>query len=326
MRLGLDIGTNSIGWWLYHTEDNRITEVLDGGVRIFSNGRDPKSGASLAVDRRMARSARRRRDRYCRRRTSLMHKLSDAGLMPDNPIKAKTLERLDPYELRARGLDEALPLTHLGRAFFHLNQRRGFKSNRKTDRGDNQGGKIKDAIVRLDMEMMMRHARTYGEFLHMRRSDKPEKPAHEQKTRKDQIRLDDRRTKSVRTRLYAVRGDNEDEDIEESGYDFYPDRRHLEDEFNTLWAAQVKHHQSTKQDQAKINTKEWVRHHDDASIKLAEVEYEPHPDILTDELRTLLFETIFHQRPLKQPEVGLCLFPASMMFHPMNDAFPKHTH
>ncbi len=67
MRLGLDIGTNSIGWWLYATDgsgaDAVITEEIDGGVRIFSDGRDPKSGASLAVDRRMARGIRRRRDR-----------------------------------------------------------------------------------------------------------------------------------------------------------------------------------------------------------------------------------------------------------------------
>ena len=46
MRLGLDIGTNSIGWWLYATENGAITEVIDGGVRIFSDGRDPKSKAS----------------------------------------------------------------------------------------------------------------------------------------------------------------------------------------------------------------------------------------------------------------------------------------
>ena len=56
MRLGLDIGTNSIGWWLYSTENGVITDVIDGGVRIFSDGRDPKSGGSLAVDRRAARA------------------------------------------------------------------------------------------------------------------------------------------------------------------------------------------------------------------------------------------------------------------------------
>ena len=138
MRLGLDIGTNSIGWWLYATEDAQITEVIDGGVRIFSDGRDPKSKASLAVARRAARAMRRRRDRYLRRRASLMRKLADAGLMPTDPIEAKALEQLDPYELRSTALDERLPLHQLGRALFHLNQRRGFKSNRKTDRGDNE--------------------------------------------------------------------------------------------------------------------------------------------------------------------------------------------
>lgn len=122
MRLGLDIGTTSIGWWLYTTTGQgalaRITGVIDGGVRIFSDGRDPKSKASLAVDRRAARAMRRRRDRYLRRRATLMKVLAKAGLMPDDPTAAKQLELLDPYELRARGLDDALPLTHFGRACF----------------------------------------------------------------------------------------------------------------------------------------------------------------------------------------------------------------
>jgi len=148
MRLGLDIGTNSIGWWIYATDGGEITSVVDGGVRIFSDGRDPKSGASLAVDRRLARSQRRRRDRYLRRKAALMKRMAEAGLMPADPQDAKALERLDPYALRASGLDEALLLTHFGRALFHLNQRRGFKSNRKTDRGDNESGKIKDATKR----------------------------------------------------------------------------------------------------------------------------------------------------------------------------------
>lgn len=256
MRLGLDIGTNSIGWWLYGTDGERITEVIDGGVRIFSDGREPKSGASLAVDRRTARAMRRRRDRYLRRRAALMKKLAAAGLMPSDPAEAKALEALDPYALRAAGLDSPLPLPHLGRAFFHINQRRGFKSNRKTDRGDNESGKIKDATKRLNWAMRDAKARTYGEFLHLRRKKAP----------------DPRHVPSVRTRLTVARRDGAEK--EEAGYDFYPDRSHLEDEFRQLWAAQVPHH----------------------------------PDVLTDDLRDTLFETIFYQRPLKAPEVGLCLF------------------
>jgi CRISPR-associated endonuclease Csn1 len=267
MRLGLDIGTNSIGCWLYETDgagaDARIIGVIDGGVRVFSSGdkgagRDPQSGASLAVDRRTARAMRRRRDRYLRRRATLMKVLANAGLMPADPAEAKTLESLDPYALRATGLDEALPLTHLGRALFHINQRRGFKSNRKTDRGDNESGKIKDATARLEQAMMASGARTYGEFLHMRR----------------QRATDPRNVPTVRTRLSVARRDDPD-GKEEAGYDFYPDRKHLEEEFCKLWTAQARYH----------------------------------PE-LTEELRDLVFEKIFFQRPLKDPKVGLCLFTA----------------
>ncbi|WP_205961688.1 type II CRISPR RNA-guided endonuclease Cas9 [Pararhodobacter oceanensis] len=269
MRLGLDIGTNSIGWWLYAAENGSISEVVDGGVRIFSDGRDPKSKASLAVDRRAARAQRRRRDRYLRRKAALMKRMAEVGLMPANPAVAKELELLDPYALRARGLDQALPLTHLGRALFHLNQRRGFKSNRKTDRGDNESGKIKDATARLDQAMMAKGARTYGEFLHMRRAAAP----------------DERQVPTVRTRLSIAKRDNAEK--EEAGYDYYPDRRHLAEEFDKLWRAQAA----------------------------------CHADALTDELRSEIETIIFHQRPLKIPKVGLCLFTDDLRIpsaHPLN--------
>lgn len=268
MRLGLDIGTNSIGWWIYAVENGEITGVVDGGVRIFSDGRDPKSKASLAVDRRAARAQRRRRDRFLRRKAALIKRMAEAGLMPADPDEAKALEKLDPYELRAAGLDRKLPLTHLGRALFHLNQRRGFKSNRKTDRGDNESGKIKDATARLDLEMMRANARTYGEFLHMRRQDAPTP----------------RETPSVRTRLSVARRDNAKK--EEAGYDFYPDRRHIAEEFENLWQAQAAFH----------------------------------PE-LTEELRDEIGLIIFYQRPLKAKEVGLCLFTDEKRIpsaHPLN--------
>ena len=269
MRLGLDIGTNSIGWWLFATQNDEISEVIDGGVRIFSDGRDPKSKASLAVDRRAARAQRRRRDRFLRRKAALMKRMADAGLMPVNPDDAKEIEKIDPYALRAAGLDEELPLVHFGRALFHLNQRRGFKSNRKTDRGDNESGKIKDATARLDQAMMAKGARTYGEFLHLRRNTAE----------------DPKKVPSVRTRLAVARRDNAEK--EEPGYDFYPDRRHLLEEFNKLWAAQATFH----------------------------------PTVLTKELRDEIGLIIFHQRPLKAPEVGLCLFTEEKRIpsaHPLN--------
>ena len=254
LRLGLDIGSTSIGWWLYRLNEGAIAEVVDGGVRLFSDGRDPKTGVSLAVDRRNARAMRRLRDRYLRRRATLMKHLATADLMPKDPEQAKALEALDPYRLRAEALDRPLSMTELGRALFHLNQRRGFKSNRKTDRGNNEGGKIADGTARLDQAMLAAGARTYGEFLHKRRC----------------MAKDARAIPSVRTRLTLQHREG---DKSEPGYDFYPDRRHLEEEFRKIWAVQTSHH-----------------------------------DTLSDELRDTLFETIFFQRPLKDPVVGRCLF------------------
>ena len=55
------------------------------------------------------RAMRRRRDRYLLRRKDLMNALIEYGLMPTNRCARHSLERLDPYQLRATALDEPLP-------------------------------------------------------------------------------------------------------------------------------------------------------------------------------------------------------------------------
>ena len=89
-RLALDIGSSSIGWLLYELADGRPARILDGGSRIFGDGREAKTGVSLAVGRRTARAMRRRRDRYLHRRAMLMKRLAAAGLMPESPEEAAT--------------------------------------------------------------------------------------------------------------------------------------------------------------------------------------------------------------------------------------------
>ena len=72
-RLGLDVGANSLGWCIYRLDDQDEPSAIQRlGARIFSDGRDPKSLASLAADRRMARQMRRRRDRVLKRRHKLI--------------------------------------------------------------------------------------------------------------------------------------------------------------------------------------------------------------------------------------------------------------
>ncbi|MEC5293141.1 type II CRISPR RNA-guided endonuclease Cas9 [Aurantimonas sp. C2-6-R+9] len=266
--LGIDLGTNSLGWCLITTSGEPCCEPRSGriiaiGSRIFSPsvsaGRDAKTGESLAVARRDARATRRRRDRYLRRRKALLKALTQYGLMPAGEDARKKLLKetgdgkggdltSDVYALRAQALDEKLDLHHIGRILFQLDQRRGFKSNRKTDKGDNEAGKIVTGVARLDVAIGEVGARTYGEFLHKRRLD----------------------GKSVRTRLRPEMGEGARGD----GYDFYPSRGHLEKEFDAICAEQARHY----------------------------------PDLLGEDVVRDLRDIIFNQRPLKPALPGRCTY------------------
>ncbi len=98
-RLGIDLGTNSIGWAAVKLNaDGEPYGVLDMGVRIFPSGRDEQSQTSNAAGRRLARGQRRRRTRYVERRGDLMALLIKFGLMPEDADERKALEEIDPYQ------------------------------------------------------------------------------------------------------------------------------------------------------------------------------------------------------------------------------------
>lgn len=104
-RLSFDLGTNSLGWCVLDIgHDGKPKGIRRMGVRIFTDGRNPQDKNSLAVARRIARQMRRRRDRTLVRRGRLMAALIRFGLVPGDRTARKALERLDPFELRARGL------------------------------------------------------------------------------------------------------------------------------------------------------------------------------------------------------------------------------
>ena len=168
-RLALDLGSTSLGWAMIRLKDDQPFAVIKAGVRIFSDGRNPKDGSSLAVTRRMARGMRRRRDRLLKRKARMMRLLIEHGFFPDDTAIRQALTNINPYELRAKGLDTALSPAEFARALFHINQRRGFKSNRKTDKKDNDSGALKTAISalrqQLDPEGSEGKARTVGDLL-----------------------------------------------------------------------------------------------------------------------------------------------------------------
>src|SRR5689334_10337129 len=122
-RLGLDLGANSIGWCCLSLSNSGEPDgIVAAGVRIFSDGRNPKDGSSLAASRRAPRAMRRNRDRYLRRRSALLNQLTRMELMPAAPEERKIVASLDPYALRAEALVRELKPYELGRVLFHLNQ------------------------------------------------------------------------------------------------------------------------------------------------------------------------------------------------------------
>lgn len=139
--LGLDLGSNSIGWALIEQRSNHQTDIIAIGSRIFTKAVQEKSPTPTNQKRREARLSRRVIQRRARRKQRLLNYLMSLQLLPlelkDNHQPEIILNKLgDPYALRARALDNPLLPHELGRVLLHLVQRRGFLSNRKTRLGD----------------------------------------------------------------------------------------------------------------------------------------------------------------------------------------------
>jgi CRISPR-associated endonuclease Csn1 len=173
--LGLDIGTNSIGWAVIeHTtatpsELAGTGKIIGSGARVFTAPVEDKTEAPKNQKRREKRGARRIISRRRLRRNDLQDILISAGLLPsDKEERAKLWNAINPYLVRSKGLEEKLTLHEFGRALFHLNKRRGFKSNRKADRKekDKDKGKVLGAIKELTENIARSGARTLGEYLY----------------------------------------------------------------------------------------------------------------------------------------------------------------
>ncbi|WP_294429415.1 type II CRISPR RNA-guided endonuclease Cas9 [uncultured Treponema sp.] len=172
-RLGLDLGTNSIGWAVYSLDNqNTPLNLEDMGVRIFSDGRDPKTKEPLAVARRIARGQRKIIYRRKLRRKATFRLLQEQGLFPKTKEETQKLKSLNPYELRIKALDEKLEPSELARVLFNLSVRRGFKSNRKdTENNEQETSNSKEKLSQKDMCTELANAikdsgcRTIGEFL-----------------------------------------------------------------------------------------------------------------------------------------------------------------
>jgi CRISPR-associated endonuclease Csn1 len=269
-RLGIDLGTNSLGWAALGLKPDeggvlRPDCIKASGSRVFSDGRNPKDKQSNAAKRREPKSARKNRDRYKRRRSRLMRELVEFNLMPSCAHERKALEGSkhmaitdsDPWILRARALNEEITPYQLGRAIFHLHQRRGFKSNRKTDRADGESGKVYDATKRTKKKLVEAGARTLGELFGKPRLETQLFNAEAPKGSKKPQNLARVRKSGEGTKWQ---------------YDYYPTRELILDEFDQLWQSQQRYNAG----------------------------------ILTEAAKERLRDTIEWQHPLKSPPIGKC--------------------
>lgn len=182
--LGLDLGTNSIGWAIVDDVQNKILGI---GSRIFpmgvenlgeGEGREMSKNAS----RTGARGVRRQFFRRRLRKKILLKALSENKMCPmvvaDFEDWKRTKEfpsdklanwfALNPYELRQKALNEKLSLEEIGRIFYHLIQRRGFLSNSRkggTDDGAIFKGNPKEGKIGITETQQNIQDTTLGSYL-----------------------------------------------------------------------------------------------------------------------------------------------------------------
>ncbi len=226
--LGLDIGTNSVGWALLEEDTTGTpTGIIACGSRIFKSCVDDKTRTPLNQERRAKRLLRRQIARRRQRRDLVRGLLIVAGLHPTevgaNPDgEAGAWNRIgDPYQLRAEALNRRLEPFELGRVFLVLSKRRGFQSNRKADKPkeDDEKTSTDEGIARLQQRMRESGAKTLGEYLWK----------HADRRGEDLL---------IRNRLGHRR--------------YFTERSMLRAEFEAIWQAQQSHHPSILTGERKI--------------------------------------------------------------------------
>lgn len=213
-RFAFDLGTTSIGWAVFELDEKakKPVSLAKAGVRIFDDGRDSQSRESNAKGRQLPRSQRRQQDRRLTRRRRLLSDLEEAGLLPNKGKDRDELFARNPYEVRAAAAQQSVSLHELGRAFWHISKHRGFKSNRKVDKPEDDTGLIKTANAALRKKLHDGGHLTYGTYLW-----------------------------SLLEAGHGVRVRPKGEGADKH-YEFYPTRDMLLDEFDTIWAQQSQYH------------------------------------------------------------------------------------
>lgn len=181
--LGLSIDVNAIGWALMDADTKKIVSM---GSRIFpvacENYGSGKRELSKRAYKRVKRTTRLRYQRKRKRKISVLSILVQNGMCP---ISEKALMKfkkeksfpqeelkawfqINPYELRAKALNEPLDLFELGRIFYQITLRRGFPvSERNRGKKENTmyfGSPVQDRIG-INHTLRQIQNRTLGDYL-----------------------------------------------------------------------------------------------------------------------------------------------------------------
>lgn len=173
--LGIDLGTDSLGWAIRNKDIEQGNQMEDAGVVIFSKGvgEEKNNEFSLAAYRTDKRHSRRKYYRRKMRKGRLLRILIEQKMCP---LSIEALDKwtkyvkgepkvypnekaftdwlkINPYEARQEAAKGKVEPFVAGRALYHIVQRRGFKSNRKDQGDENELGKVKSAIADLEIEM-----------------------------------------------------------------------------------------------------------------------------------------------------------------------------
>lgn len=164
--LGLDIGTTSIGFALIdYDREAHSGEIIHLGVRIFPETLDAKTKVPLNQQRRAKRLVRRQVRRRKQRRKALNELLAAEGFLPEfGSAEWDTLMREDPYVLRRRGLSSRLEPHELGRAIYHLAQRRHFRG-RDIALEEQSDSSEEDSTQKADREELLKRLKSSGKTL-----------------------------------------------------------------------------------------------------------------------------------------------------------------
>lgn len=170
IKIGLDVGITSVGYAVLRTDDEGVPYKIETlNSVIFPAAENPKSGDSLAAPRRGNRGSRRRTRRtkfrkYRTKRLFIRHGLLTAEEIED--IFNQKLGHKTIYELRTEALDRKLTNEELFRILYFFAGHRGFKSNRKAEKAEDDIGIVLSAISEIKTALKEGTYRTLGEYMH----------------------------------------------------------------------------------------------------------------------------------------------------------------